>query len=80
MVNVNINPLNGSKEISIGSSVKFYNHLDVPIEIGFLANGQMKETLKVTMYPRQFYNVPLEFMENKTEIRFIPSHHHKANK
>jgi hypothetical protein len=39
MVNVNINPLNGSKEISIGSSVKFYNHLDVPIEIGFLANG-----------------------------------------
>ena len=39
LVNVNINPRNGSKEITISSTVKMYNFLDVPIEIGFLANG-----------------------------------------
>ena len=39
MVNVNINPLNGSKEINLSSTVKFFNYLDVGIEIGFLANG-----------------------------------------
>ena len=31
LVNVNINPMNGSKEITISSTVKFYNFLDLPI-------------------------------------------------
>jgi hypothetical protein len=39
LVNVNINPINGSKEITMSSTVKFYNFLDLPIQIGFLANG-----------------------------------------
>lgn len=52
LVNVNINPKNGSKEISISSSVRFYNFLDVAIEVGFLANGQMKEALKKVIEPK----------------------------
>jgi hypothetical protein len=52
LVNVNINPRNGSKEITISSTIKFYNFLDVPIEIGFLANGQMKETMKIVLQPK----------------------------
>jgi hypothetical protein len=39
LLNVNINPKNGSKEISISSTVRFYNFLDVAVEVGFLANG-----------------------------------------
>jgi len=31
LVNVNINPKNGSKEITISSTVKLYNFLDLPI-------------------------------------------------
>jgi len=52
LVNMNINPKNGSKEISISSSVRFYNFLDVSIEVGFLANGQMKEGLKKVIEPK----------------------------
>jgi hypothetical protein len=36
MVNVNINPANGSKEIELSSTVKFFNYLDKRIEIGLL--------------------------------------------
>ena len=34
MFDISINPYNGAKEIQICSSVKFYNALDVKIEIG----------------------------------------------
>jgi vacuolar protein sorting-associated protein 13A/C len=73
-VNVNINPHNGSKEITVSSSVKFYNFLDIPIELGFLANGQMKESFKINIEAKQMYPIPLEFLENKTEVRFVPSY------
>ncbi|CAD8085165.1 unnamed protein product [Paramecium sonneborni] len=71
-VNVNINPQNGSKEIQIQSTVKIYNYLSTSIELGFQVNGQMKETTSVKLEPKQIYIVPLEFLENKTEVRFTP--------
>ncbi|CAD8180234.1 unnamed protein product [Paramecium pentaurelia] len=71
-VNVNINPQNGSKEIQIQSTVKIYNYLSTSLELGFQVNGQMKETTSVKLEPKQIYIVPLEFLENKTEVRFTP--------
>ena len=32
----------------------------------------MKETTSVKLEPKQIYIVPLEFLENKTEVRFTP--------
>lgn len=50
-----------------------YNFLNTPMEIGFLVNGQMHESLKVLLQPKQIFVIPLEFLENKTDVRFSPS-------
>lgn len=58
MVDVNINPETGSKEITLSSPIQFYNALTLPIEIGFLGNGQSKESAQKRIDPNSYMQVP----------------------
>ena len=74
MVNVLINPKSGSKECHFTSTVKFINCLDEDMDIGFLFNGQTSDKIKSKcLKPKQEYPIPLEYLENKTDVHFRPN-------
>ncbi|KAL4465070.1 hypothetical protein ABPG72_009448 [Tetrahymena utriculariae] len=76
LVDNKLNPQTGSKEITISSSVKFYNNLCRTIVIEFQTEveaGQQKQQNQFSLIEQNsFFEIPLDKLEACTYVRLFP--------
>ena len=81
MYDINIDPITGSKEIKISSSVRIYNDLSHIVEVGIRLWDKNKsvdkdifkpESFIKDIKPKEFLHIPFCYLdpEDKAEIRF----------